>query len=111
MKHQSAKDPLYIAGSGFKGEPELDFYSAISSPENYTVTVESESWLKLELVKGSMWSKSPSESKRVSELVVKGINFGDGYVRREDLSVVPFFAVVLVDCPVLCWSLLGPLRW
>lgn len=85
MKLQSAKDPLYIDGFGYKGEPVLNFYPVISSPANYTITVESEFRLKLELVKGSMWSKSPSE------LVVKGIDVGDGYVRREDQTDCCFF--------------------
>lgn len=78
---QSAKGPLYIEGSGFKGEPVIDFVMGFNpempSPADYTVTVESESRLKLELVKGSMWSNIPSE------LLVKGINVGDGYVRQK----------------------------
>ncbi|CAM9570987.1 unnamed protein product, partial [Hapterophycus canaliculatus] len=72
--YQSSKTPLQIFGEGFKGEPVLNFDPPIWSPSNYTVTVVSETELKLELTEGSKWSKYGGA------LVVKGINVGDGEV-------------------------------
>lgn len=82
--NQSSKEPLTITGSGFKGEPVLNFEPAIWSEKNYTVTVVSETELKLELVEGSMWSKT------AGALMVKGINVGDGDVRRENRDAKTF---------------------
>eukprot|EP00752_Nemacystus_decipiens_P008845 g7893.t1 len=73
-KYQSAKEPLTITGTGFKGEPVLNFEPAIWADKNYTVTVVSDTELKLDLVDGSMWSKY------AGALMVKGINVGDGDV-------------------------------
>ncbi len=75
-KYQSAKEPVVIRGTGFKGEPVLNFDPPIWSPANYTITVVSEEELKLELVEGSKWSKT------AGALMVKGINVGDGDVRK-----------------------------
>ncbi|CAN0190438.1 unnamed protein product, partial [Ectocarpus fasciculatus] len=74
-KHQlSAQAPLQILGAGFKGEPVLNFDPPIWAPDNYTVTVVSETELKLELAAGSLWSKYGGT------LMVKGINVGDGEI-------------------------------
>lgn len=73
-KYQSSKEPLTIYGAGFKGEPVLNFEPPIWSPANYTLTVVSETELKLDLVAGSTWNKLPGP------LMVKGINVGDGDV-------------------------------
>lgn len=67
-----------INGAGFKGEPVLNFSPALWSPANYTITVVSDSLLKLTLVEGSKWS-----SVRVA-LMLKGINVGDGDVRTKN---------------------------
>lgn len=72
---QSSKEPLTITGTGFKGEPVLNFEPAIWADKNYTVTVVSDTELKLTLVEGSVWSKF------AGALMVKGINVGDGDVR------------------------------
>lgn len=73
---QSSKKSMQIMGTGFKGEPVLNFDPPIWSPANYTVTVVSETELQLKLVDGLTWSKVPGP------LIVKGINVGDGDVRR-----------------------------
>lgn len=95
MKLQSAKDHLYIYGSGFRGEPVLHISPEISSPANYTITEVSGGHLKLELVEGSLWSKS------LAELLVTSINVGDGDVRRDAPSAVYFFLFWLTVCPSL----------
>lgn len=87
---QSAKEPLHINGAGFKGEPVLNFSPAIWSPANYTITVVSESELKLELVEGSKWSKT------AGPLLVKGINVGDGDVREQNRT--PYFLFCVFAC-------------
>lgn len=56
----------------------LNLEPAIWAGTNYTVSVVSETELRLELVEGSKWSKS------AGALMVKGINVGDGDVRREE---------------------------
>lgn len=61
-------------GTGFKGEPVLNFDPPIWSPANYTLEVVSDSELRLKRVEGSMWNRF------VGALVVKGINVGDGDV-------------------------------
>lgn len=66
---------MVIFGAGFKGEPVLNFEPPIWSPANYTLTVVSETELRLDLVTASTWSKLPGA------LMVKGINVGDGDVR------------------------------
>ena len=68
---------MSIYGAGFKGEPVLNFEPPIWAPANYTLTVVSESELKLDLVDGSTWNKLPGA------LMVKGINVGDGDVSRD----------------------------
>ncbi|CBN78994.1 peptidase S1 and S6, chymotrypsin/Hap [Ectocarpus siliculosus] len=73
-KYQSSKQPLQILGTGFKGEPVLNFDPPIWAPDNYTVTVVSETELKLDLADGSLWSKYGGT------LMVKGINVGDGEI-------------------------------
>ena len=78
-RNQSSKEPLTITGTGFKGEPVLNFEPAIWAGTNYTVTVVSETELKLDLVEGSMWSKT------AGALIAKGINVGDGDVRIEEI--------------------------
>lgn len=77
---QSSKKALHIIGTGFKGEPVLNFDPPIWSPANYTISVLSETELELKLVDGSMWNKLPGA------LIVKGINVGDGDV---SLAVAP----------------------
>lgn len=78
---QSSKEPLQILGAGFKGEPVLNFDPPIWAPDNFTVTVVSETELKLELAAGSLWSKYGGA------LMVKGINVGDGEVIRRNNTV------------------------
>eukprot|EP00903_Cladosiphon_okamuranus_P014061 g13069.t1 len=71
---KSSKEPITISGTGFKGEPVLNFEPAIWAGQNYTLTVVSEGELKLELMEGSKWSKY------AGALILKGINVGDGDV-------------------------------
>lgn len=79
---QSSKDePLVIYGTGFKGEPVLNFDPPIWSPSNYTIKVMSEGQMELNLVEGSVWKKLPGA------LVLKGINVGDGDVSPNGLMI------------------------
>lgn len=71
---QTSTESIVIQGTGFKGEPVINFEPPLWSPANYTLTVVSETELKLDLVEGSMWRKKPGVLK------VKGINVGDGDV-------------------------------
>ena len=97
-RKQSSKEPLTITGTGFKGEPVLNFEPAIWADKNYTVTVVSEAELKLELVDGSMWSKY------AGALMVKGINVGDGDVRgvRGDVILFRWLSSKFIFCCFCC---------
>lgn len=85
-------------GAGFKGEPVLNFEPPIWSPANYTLTVVSETELKLDLVAGSTWNKLPGA------LMIKGINVGDGDVSEDCALPEPkcqlFFSRIFYSCLV-----------
>lgn len=94
-KYQSSKDePLVIYGTGFKGEPVLNFDPPIWSPSNYTIKVMSEGQMELNLVEGSVWKKLPGA------LVLKGINVGDGDVELAEGKGVKV-ATILEDPKVM----------
>lgn len=99
--HQSSKESLTISGTGFKGEPVLNFEPAIWAGQNYTLTVVSETELKLEVMEGSKWSKY------AGALILKGINVGDGDVRRESFNTTRERGGMHDDDTVPCWLLLS----
>lgn len=77
MLFQSSEGPIHISGSGFKAESVLVFDPPISSPDDYTLEVVSETELKLTLAKEAKWRTAPGP------LMVKAINVGDGDVSTE----------------------------